>query len=207
MLDLCFDRTRHMFGLCLTNVSTFSTKFINNFECACAIIWLCWTYVLTLLDLFFDFARPIIRLSLTCVSTKLDVCFDLPDRNRVCVECARLKIGPCSTYVSPVLEPSFNSLHRNRVRLERARLMFQLFWPKVGLWQRFDQILVCSDFLGPLSACFDFLDQISICFSRPNFDRLSRLNKKTRFCSTQFRYVSTLSTKILSVWKFKILGF
>ena len=100
---------------------------------------------------------------------------------------ARLKIGPCSTYVSPVLEPSFNSLHRNRVRFERARLMFQLFWPKVGLWQRFDQILVCSDFPGLLSACFYFLDQISICldfldstkklgFDRPSSDmfRLSR---------------------------------
>ena len=138
MLDLCFDRTRHMFGLCLTNVSTFSNKFVKNFECA----------------------RAIIRLCLICVSTKIDVCFDLHDRNLVCVKCARLRFGPCSTYVSPVLEPSFNSLQQNRVRFERARPMFQLFWPKVGLWQRFDQILACSDFLGPLSACFDFLDQI-----------------------------------------------
>ena len=163
-----------VFRMCLTYVSTVLDSY---FVCARTMFWLflpdlCMfrvrsTYVLTVRDLCFDCARnmfrlcsTIIRLRLTCVSTKLDVCFDLPDRNRVCVECARLKIGLCSTYVSPVLEPSFNSLHQNRVRFERARLMFQLFWPKVCLWQHFDQILVCSDFLGPLSACFNFLDQI-----------------------------------------------
>ena len=128
MLDLCFACARSkfqlsppkwgVFGMCLTYVSTVLDSY---FVCDRTMFWLflpdlCMfrvrsTYVLTVRDLCFDCARnmfrlcsTIIRLSLTCVSTKLDVCFDLPDRNRVCVECARLKTGPCSTYVSTVLD-------------------------------------------------------------------------------------------------------
>ena len=95
------------------------------FDCAPLMFRLSSTCISTLLDLFFDFARPIIRLCLICVSTKIDLCFDLHDRNWVCVKCARLKFGPCSTYVSPVLDLSFNSLHRNQVCSECAWLMFQ----------------------------------------------------------------------------------
>ena len=110
--------------------------------------WLCSTNVSTFLDLYFHFARfvfrlcsTIIRLSLSCVSTKLDLCFGLLDRNRVCFECARLKFGPCSTYVSPVVDLSFNSLHRNRVCSECTWLMFQ----------------PCSiHILSVLELCFDF---------------------------------------------------
>ena len=34
--------------------------------------------------------------------------------------------------------------------------------PKLGMFQFFDQILVCFDFLGQISVCFDFLDQILV---------------------------------------------
>ena len=66
-----------MLWVCSTYVSTFLIEI---------------GYVLTvlyLLYLYFESARPMFRLCSTYVLTVLDVCFDFLDQKRVCLDCAR----------------------------------------------------------------------------------------------------------------------
>ena len=111
------------------------------------------------------------------------------------------------------------------LRLDRARPMFRLCSNQVSTlstktgcvsnvldlcFNFFDQKLVCDNVLTKFWYVLTFsahCRHVSIFSTKSDMFRLSRLNKKARFCSTQFRYVSTLSTKTLSVWKFKTLGF
>ena len=50
-----------------------------------ALFRLCSTNVLTVVDLYFDCARPMFGLCSNYVSTVLDICFDFLDRNRICI--------------------------------------------------------------------------------------------------------------------------
>ena len=63
VLALCFDRSRLMFRL---------------FDCALLMFRLSSTYVSTVFDLFFDFTKPVIRLSRPefGVSTVAELCLD-----------------------------------------------------------------------------------------------------------------------------------
>ena len=190
---VCFDCARPMsrlsrpklgmFRLCLTYISTFSTKvgYVST------VLGLC----LDFLDqswVFFDCARPMPRLSrqklgmfrlcstyVSTFSTKvgyvwtvLGLCLDFLDQSWVCFDCA----------------PPMSRLSRPKLGMFRLCLTYvSTFSTKVG------------NVSTVLDLCLDFLDQSWVCFdcARP----LSRLYRQKlgmfRLCST---FVSTFSTKV-----------
>ena len=118
----------------------------------------------------------------------LDLCFDFPDHNWACFDCARLmfrlsrpKLGMfrlCSTYVltfptkighvSIVLDLCFDFPDHNWACFDCARLMFRLSRPKLDMFRLCSTyVLTFPTKIGHVSIvldlCFDFPDQNWAC--------------------------------------------
>ena len=236
VLGLCFDCARPMFRLRSTEIVCLDFVdpcFDRNWVCFVFVLDLCFdfldrnwvvsvssTFILAVLNLYFDCARPMFRLCSTYVSTVLEPIFRLwrPERSLfwlvdLCFDCARPKLFVstlstyvstfstkieyvlilCSTYVSSFSTESGSVSTFSTYVLNLPTKLYLGFIPRYMFRlsrSKLGMFRLSRPTFWLVDLCFDFCDQNWVCFEFLDLF-FDSARPIFRLCSI---YVSTLMT-------------